>query len=706
MFGWLKIRNAKLTPHSEAGTKGTLPTHPLAGSPALSVDTDTLKPHPLLALLPPGTLDRLIADSAVAEYPKGTVIYRAETPCEAIFLILSGRCEVRRPGAGSDVVETVAGPGDLLGDRALLNNEPHRHTIVVATHAVLLRIPASELRGLFASDPSAAGRFSQGVIEWPRALRSGGNGALESVRRVVSLMSLSSRVDMDAVVSRLGKALWRLTGERVLIVSLGTENGTAMPAFSSHDPALGAEFFFARHLRRRNEEADELVVNLGVEPQAVANIAPFISHCARHYSFVLLHLRPELPVPAAIQTTIESDLSYVLLQPSTQNLYDFQLLLHEVCDRTSGTCGHVKAVLCAEETIAAPDFYAALQQLGHPAHSILRGFPLTTEATWPDHRFDLHVNRLAREIARRRIGLALSSGGAKGLAHIGVIQVLEENGIEVDCVAGSSMGAYVGAIWAYGLDGGKLEKIAREVEGRWGLLRLVDPVIPPRRGFIRTRRVTARLRRTIGNAHFSDLIRPLRIVATQLDTLERVVFSSGDVAAAVDASIAIPGVCVPVTMDGEIYIDGGIADPLPVDVLSEMGIERIIAVNVIPTPERIRYWLDSQRERNGREPVPSAFGRFLHKHFDYSAHGNILDTMMCAINGAQTRVAEASTRDADVILRPLANDAAWHDFTRPQKYIALGRAAAEAQLPELRRLIQATSYESIHPLAIPPPIAA
>src|SRR5262249_55185727 len=159
------------------------------------------------------------------------------------------------------------------------------------------------------------------------------------------------------------------------------------------------------------------------------------------------------------------------------------------------------------------------------------------------------------------------------------IQVLEENGIEIDCVAGASMGAYVGSIWAYGLDGTKLEKIARELEGRWGLMRLIDPVIPPRRGFIRTRPTIARLRRWVGDAHFSDLICPLRVLATRLDTLERVVFSSGEVARAVEASIAIPGVCVPVTLDGETYIDGGIADPLPVDVLMEMGIERVIAVN-------------------------------------------------------------------------------------------------------------------------------
>jgi NTE family protein len=544
------------------------------------------------------------------------------------------------------------------------------------------------------------------VVEWPRALRGDRPGGEDAVRRVVSVLPLASRIDPEVVIASLGTALRRITGQRTLIVRLTKNDGVPMPAFPSPDAVYGAEFFFARHVDSRDGEADQLRLSVGAEPRDAGAIASLISHCSRHYDYVVLHLHPELPAPATIQSLIQSDLAYVLLQPSTQNLYDFQLLLHEVCDRTQGTCGHVKAILYAEESVATPEFHGVLRELGHPAHSVVRGFPLRSDPTRTDHRFELHINRLAREIARRRVGLALSSGGAKGLAHIGVLQVLEENDIEVDCVAGASMGAYVGSIWAYGLDGTQLEKIARELEGRWGLLRLVDPVIPPRRGFIRTRRTVARLRRSIGNAHFSDLIRPLRVLSTRLDTLERVVFSTGEVASAVEASIAIPGVCVPVTLDGETYIDGGIADPLPVDVLMEMGIERIVAVNVIPTPERIRYWLDCQHELNGREQTPSAFSQFLHKHFDYGAQGNILDTMMCAINGAQTRVAEASAREADLVLRPLASDALWHDFTRPQKYIALGRAAAEAQLAELKRLTKSTPYENAAPLAITPPLAA
>ena len=701
------MRNSKPTATVAAKTRGNgaerASRAPVAaGRGAAPFDTDTLKPHPILSLLPAGALDRLIADSAIAEYPKGTVIFHEGEPCDAIFLIISGRCEARTGGLhGAPRVEEVFGPGDTLGERAFLNREPHRHSAVVATHAVLLRIPGSELHGLWANDPLFAGRFSQAVVERPRAVRNG------RVRRVVSVLSLSPRLDAEAAVHRLAAALHRITRQRVLVLNLravGEKNRDAK--LTAHQAVLGVEFCFARQIHPHDGGFDSLGLTAGSEPRDAAAIAPLISHCARHYDFVLLHLHPETPVPTTMAGILESDLAFVLLQASTQNLYDFELLLRALGERARGHASHVKPILCVEEAIAAPEIHAALKQLGHPVHSFARGFPMSGGASAPDHRFDLLINRLAREIARCRIGLALSSGAAKGLAHVGVIQVLEENGIEIDCVAGASMGAYIGAIWAYGLDGVHLEKLARELEGRWGLLRLLDPSLPPRRGFLHTGRTAARLRRSIGHAHFSELIRPLRVLATHLDTLERVVFCSGEVASAVEASIAIPGVCVPVTLDGETYIDGGIADPLPVDVLAEMGIERIIAVNVIPPPERIRQWHDSRNEPNGRPPERSWFGRFFTERFNYLAHGNILDTMMQAINGAQTRVAEASARQADVVIRPLAGDSEWHDFTHPQKYIALGRSAAEAQLAALKALAGVTTYEREIPLARAPAIAA
>ena len=197
--------------------------------------------------------------------------------------------------------------------------------------------------------------------------------------------------------------------------------------------------------------------------------------------------------------------------------------------------------------------------------------------------------------------------------------------------------------------------------------------------------------------HFSELARPLRIVATNLATLERAVLSSGEVAAAVHASSAIPGACVPVEIGGERYIDGGIADPLPVDVLEEMGIERIIAVNTIPTAAYLRCRYDMEREHAAlRRKHRNKFKAFINKYLNYFAPGNILDIILRSFHGAQMHVAELSSLRADLVLRPLSFDGRWHDFRRPGKYIALGRREAEEHLDEIKALVaqKETAHES------------
>ena len=303
-----------------------------------------------------------------------------------------------------------------------------------------------------------------------------------------------------------------------------------------------------------------------------------------------------------------------------------------------------------------------------------------------------------------RLALALSSGGAKGLAHIGVIQVLEESGIHIDAIAGSSMGAYIAAVWAFGHDGAAMEKFAREVEGRWGFVRLLDPVLVPRSGFLRGDKTRRRLQAAIGDVHFCDLPRPLRIVATNLRTLERVVFTEGEVALAVQASTAIPGVCAPVLVGEELLFDGGVVDPLPVDVAREMGVDVVIAVNVIPTPAYMRCRIEFEREQElTRHAQLGRFARLFRRTRDQLAAQNVLSILHRTMLGAQMRLAEHSGRHADYILRPLSFDGRWHDFHRPAKYIALGRRTAEEHLDEIKALIRRNTHEHIpahHALAV------
>lgn len=663
---------------------------PAATGKGMKINTRLLKTHPLLALIPTFTLRRLVAQSELEEFPKGTTIYRTGQPCEAIYLVVSGRCESR---LDDGEVEGVFGPGDALGSRELLNHEAYCSTVTVLTHCVVLRLSAVELQRIFAAKPSIAGRFSQTVSS--RFKIVGERRKERRVRRIVSLLALSSQPP-HRLEDALASALHTVAAGRILLVNLvRSPERIDLASWARRAGFINGSFCFSKEVHETHGGFAELHICARGDPREPEAIAPLLSHLGVHFDYVLLRLAPDLPPSVALECIIQSDLTYLFLHQTTGELYDFQLLTRQLNETHRSL---ILPVLYLKPGLSSADLNNVLKHIGRPVHEFVHDFPEVATSTPMTHAFHLHLTRLAREIARCRIGIALSSGGAKGLAHVGVAQVLEENGIEVDVIAGSSMGAYVGALWAFGANGYRMERIARELESSWGLLHLIEPALPPRQGFLRSGRVARRLRRTIGNARFSELARPLRVIATHLDVMDREVFSSGEVAQAVEASIAIPGICVPVTIDGETYIDGGIADPLPVDVLEAMGVERIIAVNCIPTPEHLR---DCEAERNGRGSR-SRLTATLNRHFNYFARGNLLDTMFRSIHGVQMRVAEAACRDADVVLWTVACDGHWHDFTNPGKYINLGRKVAEAQLSELKALVKGGTNDPkpLQPVAV------
>lgn len=509
--------------------------------------------------------------------------------------------------------------------------------------------------------------------------------------RVVALLPLSRDVPARQITSQLARAVRRETGQSVLLVELDSLGGSvSFEHWKRIQPGLNGEFCFADDLRHC--DGYELL-QLKIDSASAANTfpKPFLAHLGDHFRHVLLSVGAETPASALVELLASSDVVYLLLSRTVDSLYDLDLLMRQVSADARVDVSRFRPILCLANGEQAVGLRDSIRKIAGPLHAFLHGCPIaagTNSHADGDKVFEADLRRWAREITRRRLGLALSSGGAKGLAHIGVIQILEENGIDVDVVAGCSMGAYVAAVWGYGCDGALMEKLSREVEGRWGLWKLIDPVIPPRHGFMRGEAVKRRLQKTVGDAHFSDLPRPVHVVATNLYTLERTVFSGGEVAGAVHASIAIPGVCTPVLLGDEWYVDGGISDPLPVDVLEEHGVERIIAVNTIPTPAYMRCCLEMEREQAELRGRRFNLLKALNRRINYFAPGNVLDIMMRAVHGAQIRVAEEACRRADVVLRPLSVDAHWYEFDKPGKYITLGRRAAEERLEEILALVK------------------
>jgi NTE family protein len=180
-------------------------------------------------------------------------------------------------------------------------------------------------------------------------------------------------------------------------------------------------------------------------------------------------------------------------------------------------------------------------------------------------------------VAHKKIGLALGSGGARGWAHIGVIRALQDSGIKIDFVAGTSIGAFVGAIYAAdGLD--ELEKFVRAIDWKT-IVSLLDLEFPTQ-GLLDGGKVYELLQNHLLEMQIEDTKIPFCCVATDLLQKQAITLKSGLLVDAVRASISIPGIFTPFEKDGTYYIDGGVINPVPVDIVKEMGCDLAIAVNL------------------------------------------------------------------------------------------------------------------------------
>jgi NTE family protein len=252
-----------------------------------------------------------------------------------------------------------------------------------------------------------------------------------------------------------------------------------------------------------------------------------------------------------------------------------------------------------------------------------------------------------------RIGLALGGGAARGFAHIGVIQVLEEAGIPIDLVAGTSAGSLVAALYAAGRNGAMLARVALAMDES----AITDWAFPGR-GLIRGEALARYVRDQTGGKLIEQLPMPLGIVATDLDNGQAVLFRRGDVGAAVRASSAVPAIFQPVKIGTREYVDGGLVSPVPVRFARQMGAEVVIAVDISSPPD----------------------GNATSDPFKL-----LLQTF--AIMGRS--INQFELKDADVVLRPQLAGVSSADFTARQRAIDAGRAAAQAALPALRQRLAA-----------------
>lgn len=273
------------------------------------------------------------------------------------------------------------------------------------------------------------------------------------------------------------------------------------------------------------------------------------------------------------------------------------------------------------------------------------------------------LRRLARTVSQVRVGLSLGGGAAFGLAQIGLLKVLERENLIIDMVSGTSIGALIGTLWASGLSASEIENVSDRFDSFFKVFRLMDINIPTS-GLIGGSKIRDFLDETLHGRNFEDFSLPIKVMSCNISRREEVIIGSGRAADGVLASIAIPGLFHPVLPgDGRILVDGGMVNPLPVSVLSQEGINRIIAVNSMPSPEAAA--------RSSEITTP-----------------NILDILLHSFYSLQYRIARYAHQEADVYMNPIMDNSAWYEFHRAKEFIAFGEEEAEKSLPEIRALFQ------------------
>ncbi|HHY36826.1 MAG TPA: patatin family protein [Firmicutes bacterium] len=252
---------------------------------------------------------------------------------------------------------------------------------------------------------------------------------------------------------------------------------------------------------------------------------------------------------------------------------------------------------------------------------------------------------------KTKLGVALGAGALRGLCHLGFLQVLKDEGITADYVAGTSMGAVIGALYAAGIDLCTIGEVAKHLR----LRHLLDPVFP-RRGLLLGKNITEILRLFLRDTTFAQLQIPLAVVATDLRSGKEVVFREGQVVEAVRASIAIPGIFTPLYRGEQVLVDGGLVNRVPISTVRALGAEKVIAVSINPayTPNRLR---------------------------------NVAEIILQSFAILQTQIMADKLQEADVVIEPRVEDINPASLDEVERCIQEGAAATRRSLPLIKSLL-------------------
>ena len=618
----------------------------------------------------------------IVEVKRSQMIYAQGSPQDAFYCILSGRVEIFIDKDGRQETLEYIHRGKYFGFISLLTGEPHSVNARAVNDTVLAKISQRDFNAILKSIPRLAIDLSQMLSRRLKRKDIHPKSIFEST--IVSVYSDDvDLLDSSLYTLNLALALKRQTKKQVIVVDAAAKGGVVCEALqlgSCSGFLPPGKFFHAEDVNskiiRHQKGIDVLRVSFDEQKKFdTALLVSILTLLANDYHYCIVVLTSD-SAPEVFKVLSQSDVVHLLVAPDASSVKQmFAAMDKSGVWQDSELKKKIKLILFEEG-----DTHGKGAQLRGEEEAALLHQPIFATLPRPhkhgfffaqDDSLDPYskaIRRIARQMGEVLVGLALGSGSAMGLSHIGVLKVLEREGIPIDVVCGSSMGALIGALWCAGFTAFEVENIILKNKNKKYLFG-VDDLAFPIHGLIRGKHVHNFLKRYLGELTFCDIKRPFKVVATDCVSMKQVVFDSGKLVDAVMASVSLPGVFVPYKIADHYYIDGGILDPLPTDVLVESGAKRIISVNVLPSPDDIER--TSGIKNKGRLERP-----------------NIFDVIVSSVQSIEYLLAQMSgLSQSDVILHPDTTAVSWADFEKAKDLIKRGEEEAFLHLKEIRELV-------------------
>ncbi len=586
----------------------------------------------LFAGLPEASRKALAARAASVHLRAGSTLMREGGPGDAVYAVVSGRLRVfavQPDGSQAAVGEVSA--GEVVGEMALLSDEPHSATVKAVRDSHLLEISREDFQQVGREEPTVTMKIAKLMVA--RLARSIHHGSAAGRVRSLAIVSAGGDGSLDGFAVQLEDAL--RDGGTVATISAGLIEAELGMDHVRSLPGSPADFELVTWLNRQ-EAAHDMVVYV-----AGRRLSPWTERCLRQADRVLLVARAESsPDVGEIESSLFRDRS------------DARATTELVIVHPPGTA-----------TPTGTARWRSGREAG--AHHHVR------DGSSED------FGRLARSLSGRSVGLVLSGGGARGLAHIGVMQAFEEARIPVDVIGGASFGALMAAFRARGDDAIAIRAaVQRYLIDRGSPIDLTAPAAALTGG----KRIVSMLRDGFGDLSIEDLWHRFFCVSSNLTKGHLQIHTTGPVWQAVRASISIPGLFPPVNLgDGDVLVDGAVMNNLPVDVMRSLNGEGpVLAVSL-----RGEFSLRSEDlPQHGVLSGWKVFGRRFNPFASAMELPGLVDILLRTTEVGSVLSSKAMEQRADVVFHPQVDDVGLLDFSAVDRLVEAGYRNAVRVLEE------------------------